>query len=96
MSSPLAVAKAAYNKAMKSIEAVKLAITMEGVKAWKLYAKLFLDKARQPWEKIINAQVTCTPWEGVYEVMHTKTPLRHGTHSVNMSHLSFNRCFSMM
>jgi hypothetical protein len=67
---PLAVVKAAYKKAVKAVEAVKLVIIMEGAKAFKLYGNLLSEKARQPWEKIIKAHMTCAPWEDVYGVMH--------------------------
>ena len=53
MSSPLAVAKAAYKNLIKAVEAVNLAITMEGAKAFKLYRNLLYNKARKPWEKNI-------------------------------------------
>ncbi len=32
-----------------------------------------LRQTRQPWKKIIKAEVTHTPWEDVYSIMHTKT-----------------------
>jgi hypothetical protein len=37
---------------------MKLAVTREGAKAFKLYGNLLSDEARQPWEKILWAQVT--------------------------------------
>ena len=58
-------AKKAYKKAKQVVEAVKLAITMEGMKAFKLLGNHLSNEARQSWEKCIKAQVTCTPWEEV-------------------------------
>ena len=49
-----AVSEAAYEKAMKAIEVVKLAVTTEGAKASKLNENLLSNEARQPWEKIIK------------------------------------------
>eukprot|EP00804_Cyclotella_cryptica_P029714 CCRYP_015194-RA/>CCRYP_015194-RA protein AED:0.45 eAED:0.45 QI:0/-1/0/1/-1/1/1/0/171 len=34
------------------------------------------DEARQPWEKIIKAQVTKAPWEDIKGVPHTETPTK--------------------
>ena len=55
----LASAKAKYKKTTKAVEAVTLAVTMEGANAFQFYGNLLLDEARQPWEKIIKAKVTC-------------------------------------
>ena len=60
--------------AVKAIEAAKLAITMEGEKAFELHGNLLSYKARWHWEKIIKVQVIRTPWEDMNRVMHTKTP----------------------
>ena len=43
-----AVTKAAYKKAMKAVEATKLAVTTRGVKAFDLYEILLSNKARKP------------------------------------------------
>eukprot|EP00804_Cyclotella_cryptica_P020188 CCRYP_010891-RB/>CCRYP_010891-RB protein AED:0.39 eAED:1.00 QI:0/0/0/1/0/0/3/0/376 len=85
----LAEAKALYNKALKALEAVKLAITMAGAKPFKLYGNLLSDKARQPWEKIIKAQVTHAPWEDIKGVPHTETPTKtwDSFHECVMFHL---------
>ena len=48
-----------------AVEAVKLTVTMEGAKAFELYENIPSDEARQPWEKIIKAQVTHTPRKDV-------------------------------
>jgi hypothetical protein len=61
----LVAAKAAYKKALKATEAAKLAVTMAGATPFELYGNLLSDEARQPWEKIIKAQVTRAPWEGI-------------------------------
>ena len=49
---------------------------MLGVIAFELYGNHHSDEARQPWEKIIMAQVSYAPWEDIYGVMHTKTPTK--------------------
>jgi hypothetical protein len=46
---------------------------MEGAKAFELSRNLLSDEARQPWEKIIQAQTTKCPWEDIYGVTHDKT-----------------------
>ena len=73
-SSPLAVAKTAYDRAMMAIEVAKLAITTDGVKDYELYGNLLSNKARQQWEKVIKAQVTHAPCKDVYRIMHTEIP----------------------
>eukprot|EP00804_Cyclotella_cryptica_P010728 CCRYP_005515-RA/>CCRYP_005515-RA protein AED:0.48 eAED:1.00 QI:0/-1/0/1/-1/1/1/0/321 len=70
----LAEAKALYDKALKALEAAKLADTMAGAKRFELYGNLLSDEARQPWEKIIKAQVTRAPWEDIKGAPHTETP----------------------
>eukprot|EP00804_Cyclotella_cryptica_P027897 CCRYP_003796-RA/>CCRYP_003796-RA protein AED:0.34 eAED:1.00 QI:0/0/0/1/1/1/2/0/430 len=57
VSPALSEAKALYDKALKALEAAKLAITMAGAKTFELYGNLLSDEARQPWEKIIKTQV---------------------------------------
>jgi len=46
---------------------------MEGAKAFELYGNLLSDEARQPWEKIVQAQTTKCPWEDIYGITHDKT-----------------------
>eukprot|EP00804_Cyclotella_cryptica_P005204 CCRYP_014246-RA/>CCRYP_014246-RA protein AED:0.30 eAED:0.80 QI:0/0/0/1/1/1/3/0/373 len=72
----LAEAKASYDMALKALEAAKLAITMTGAKPFELYQNLLSDKAQQPWEKIIKAQVTRAPWEDIKRVPHMETPMK--------------------
>jgi hypothetical protein len=72
----LAAAKAAYEKALKAIQEAKLAVTTAGAKLFELYENLLSDEARQPWEKIIKAQVTNSPWEDVKGVTHPETPTK--------------------
>eukprot|EP00804_Cyclotella_cryptica_P029034 CCRYP_005230-RA/>CCRYP_005230-RA protein AED:0.27 eAED:0.62 QI:206/0/0/1/1/1/3/0/428 len=55
----LTEAKAAYDKVLKALEDAKLAVATAGAKPFELYGNLLFDKARQPWEKIIKAQVFC-------------------------------------
>eukprot|EP00804_Cyclotella_cryptica_P007310 CCRYP_002540-RA/>CCRYP_002540-RA protein AED:0.40 eAED:0.74 QI:0/0/0/1/1/1/3/0/281 len=47
-----------------------------GAKPFELYGNLLSDEARQPWEKIIKAQVTRAPWEDIKGVPHTETPTK--------------------
>ena len=72
-SKSLVAAKSAYEKATQAVDAVKLAILMEGEKTFKLYGNLLTDETRQPWEKIVQAQTTKCPWEDIYGVTHDKT-----------------------
>ena len=65
--------KAAYEKALKATEAAKLAVTTAGATPFKLCGNLLSDEARQPWEKIIKAQVTRAPIKGV---THMETPTK--------------------
>jgi hypothetical protein len=56
-------AKTAYNKAKQAVEAAKLAAMTEIAKALELYGNLLSNEARQPWDKILQAQMTKCPWE---------------------------------
>jgi hypothetical protein len=49
---------------------------MEGAKAFELYGNLLSNEARQPWEKIVQAQMTKSPWEDVHGVTHDETPTK--------------------
>eukprot|EP00804_Cyclotella_cryptica_P007807 CCRYP_001401-RA/>CCRYP_001401-RA protein AED:0.43 eAED:1.00 QI:0/0/0/1/0/0.5/2/0/261 len=82
-------AKAIYDKALKALEAVKLSVIMAGAKSFKLYGNLHSDKACQPWEKVIKAQVTRAPWEDIKGVPHTETPTKtwDSFHECVMLHL---------
>ena len=60
-SESLVAARTAYEMTKQALEAAKLAVTMEGVKAFELYGNLLPDEARQPWEKVILAQTTKCP-----------------------------------
>ena len=55
---------------------MELAVTIAGAKPFKLYGNLLSDKARQPWEKIINSQVMQAPWEDVFRISLTETPTK--------------------
>eukprot|EP00804_Cyclotella_cryptica_P010128 CCRYP_018481-RA/>CCRYP_018481-RA protein AED:0.46 eAED:0.46 QI:0/-1/0/1/-1/1/1/0/116 len=44
--------------------------------ALRLYGNLLSAETRQPWEKIIKAQVTKAPWEDIK--VHTETPTKTG------------------
>ena len=71
--SAVAMAKVNYKSATKALEAAKLTITMAGVKAFDLYGNPLSNEARQPWEKIIKAQVTPAPREDIYRETRTET-----------------------
>jgi hypothetical protein len=47
---------------------------MEIAKSFELYGNLLSDEARQPWEKIVQAQMTKILWEDIYGVTRDKTP----------------------
>ena len=72
----LEAVKKACNDAAKKVKEVKLDVAMPGAKPFELYANLLSDKAWQPWEKILKAQVMQAPWEDVFCVSHTKTPAK--------------------
>ncbi len=88
-SSPLAAAKTACNEAATKVKEAKLAIMMEGAKPFKIFGNLLSNEARQPWEKVIKAQVMKAPWEDVFGNTHTKTATKtwDSFHNCIMFHL---------
>jgi len=72
----LVAAKSAYEKSAQALDAAKLTVMTEGAKAFKLYGNLLSDEARQPWEKIFQAQTTKCLWENNDGVTHDKTPTK--------------------
>ena len=84
--STLAAAKKAHEEVAKKVKEAKLAVAIAGAKPFELYGNLLSDKAQQPWEKIIKAQVTQAPWEDVFGIPHTKTPTKNWS--------SFRECMS--
>eukprot|EP00804_Cyclotella_cryptica_P028868 CCRYP_008447-RA/>CCRYP_008447-RA protein AED:0.41 eAED:0.75 QI:0/0/0/1/1/1/2/0/300 len=72
----LVEAKATYDKVLKALEDAGLAVAAAGAKPFELYGNLLSGEARQPWEKIIKAQVTKAPWEDIKGVPHTETPTK--------------------
>ena len=72
----LTMAKVKYKGATKTLEAAKLTMTTVQAKAFKLYGNLLSGEARQPWEKIIKAQVTRAPWEYIYGETQIETPTK--------------------
>jgi hypothetical protein len=68
--------KSAYKKSKQAIEVAKLNATMEIAKASELYRNLLSNEARQPWEKLVQAQTTKYPWELIYGFTHDKTPTK--------------------
>eukprot|EP00804_Cyclotella_cryptica_P012933 CCRYP_002283-RA/>CCRYP_002283-RA protein AED:0.43 eAED:0.43 QI:0/-1/0/1/-1/1/1/0/242 len=89
ISPALTEAKAYYDKALKALEAAGFAVTTAGAKPFELYGNLLSDEARQPWEKIIKAQVTRAPWEDIKGVPHMETPTKtwDSFHECVMFHL---------
>ena len=68
--------KTACEKAKQALEAAKLATATEGVKPFKLYGNLLSNEARQPWDKIVQAQMMKCPWEDIFGVTHDETPTK--------------------
>ena len=75
-SESLVAAKSAYEKSKQAVDVVKLAAMTEGAKAFELYGNLLSNEARQPWEKIAQAQMSKCLWEDIYGVTHDKTPTK--------------------
>jgi hypothetical protein len=75
-SESLVAAKSAYKKAKQAVESVKLTTTTEIAKAFELYGNLLSNEARQPWEKIVQAQTTKDLWEDICGVTHDETPTK--------------------
>ena len=69
----LDAAKKARDDVAKKVKEAKLAVAMAVTKPFELYANLLSDEARQPWKKILKAQVTQAPWEDAFSVPHTET-----------------------
>jgi hypothetical protein len=80
-SDSLAAAKTAYEQAKQAVEAAKLAAATEGAKPFELYGNLLSDEARQPWEKIVQVQMTKCPWEDILESLVMKLGPQPGTPS---------------
>jgi hypothetical protein len=72
-SESLEAAKLAYKKAPQVVDVAKLTVIMEGAKAFKLYQNLLSTEVRQPWEKIIQAQMTKCLCEDIYGVTYDET-----------------------
>ena len=91
----LAAAKKACNEAAKKVKEAKLAVATAGAKPFELYRNLLSDKARQPWENILKAQMTQAPWEDVFGIPHTKTPTKKWSsfHECLRFHLQTVFCF---
>ena len=43
-----------------------------GMQIFQLYGNLLTDEVRQPWEKIVKAQINTTPWEDLRGEVHEK------------------------
>jgi len=56
-------ATTAYGKAK-----AEMALVMEQV--FQLYSNLIVEKARQPWTKIVSEQIDATPWTDIQRVEH--------------------------
>ena len=72
----LGAAKKAREEAQKKVEEAAQVVAAAGAKPFELYANLLADEARQPWEKILKAQVTQAPWEDIYGTPQTETPTK--------------------
>jgi len=94
-SESLVAAKTVCKKAKQALEAAKLAAAMEGAKTFKLYENLLSDEAREPWEKIVQAQMTKCPWEDIYGVTHDETPTKTWAPSWSASQSTYSRCSGM-
>ena len=94
--STLATAKKAHEEAAKKVKEVKLAVSMAGAMPFELYRHLLSDKARQPLEKVIKAQVMQAPWEVIFGVPQPRLPPKVGILSVNASNFNFKTCFILM
>ena len=76
-SESLVAAKSAHEQAKQALEAAKLAAAAEGAKPFELYGNLLSDEARQPWDKIVQAQTTKCPWEDIFGVTQDETPTKN-------------------
>ena len=57
----LDAAKKSHDNAAKNVKEAKLVVATAGAKPFELYANLLSDNARQPWGKILKAQVMQAP-----------------------------------
>jgi hypothetical protein len=76
-SESLVAAKSAYEKAKQALDTAKVATVTEGQKPFELYGNLLSDEARQPWDKIVQAQTTKCPWEDIFGVTCDETPTKN-------------------
>ena len=68
-----------------------------GAKPFKLHYNMSSKKARQPWEKVMKAQLMQAPWEDVFRNTHTLRLLpKLGTPSVTASFSTFKWCLDVM
>ena len=91
-SESLVAAKTAYEKAKQAAEAAKLAAAMEGANPFELYRNLLSNEARQPWDKIVQAQTTKCPWEDIHGVTHDKTPTKTWDSFIECITFHLHRC----
>ena len=63
--------------ATKRVEEVRLAVTTAGAKSLELYKNPLSDEARQPWEKILKAQVTQVPCKDIFKTRVPKPPKKN-------------------
>jgi hypothetical protein len=73
----IVAAKSAYEKAKQALDTAKVATVTEGQKPFELYGNLLSDEARQPWDKIVQAQTTKCPWEDIFGVTCDETPTKN-------------------
>ena len=65
-------AKAALEGARKARPKVQELVNKLGMQIFQLYGNLLIDKACQPWEKILKARTDTIPWEDLHGEVHEK------------------------
>ena len=73
-SSPLVTAKTVCKEAAMKVKEAKLAVMTAGAKPFN--GNLLFDEARQPWKKVMKAQIMQAHWEDVFGILHTKNPTK--------------------
>ena len=88
--------KSAYEQAAQALDATKLAVTMEGAKAFELYQNLLSIEARQPWENISRPKWLNVHGKTSMESRMMKLLPKLRTPSWSASHSTYNRCSDMI
>ena len=74
----------------------KLVVATAGAKLFELCGNHLSDDARQPWEKIIKAQVMQAPWEDVFGIPHTETLTKNWSSFCKWVMFHVQPCFVLM